>query len=128
MATALTAKGRQLANKILGFQCLLATIMVVGFAVTLGKQAVISAVAGAMACLIPCYIFSRFAFKFAGASNNQLVVRSFNQGSKLKLFLTVFIFVLAFSWLKLQPLPLIGTFVGTTIAQWLAILCLRQQR
>lgn len=127
MATALTAKGRQLANKVLIFQCLVAGLMVAVFAITLGSDAAVSATSGAMACLVPCFIFARLVFRYAGASYNQLVVRSFNQGSKLKLILTVIIFVLAFSWLHAQPLPLFGTFAGTTIAQWLAMFYLRNQ-
>jgi ATP synthase protein I len=118
MATSLTKQGRQLAAKVIFFQSIVAIILSVIFAVILGKNSGISALYGAAACLLPGIVFAHLAFKYAGASRNQLVVRSFNKGSKLKFFLTIIIFVMAYQWGNVQAMPLIVSYVVTLLAQW----------
>jgi len=118
MATSLTKQGRQLAAKVIFFQIIVAVVASTIFSVFLGKNGGISAVCGALACLLPAMVFAQLAFKYAGASQNQLVVRSFNQGSKLKLFLTILIFVMAYQWTDIQAMPLLVSYVITLLAQW----------
>ncbi len=52
------------------------------------------------------------------ASHNQMVVRSFSQGTKLKLIFTMILAVIAFYGLKLPPLPLFSSFMLLTVSQW----------
>jgi ATP synthase protein I len=118
MATSLTKQGRQLAAKVIFFQAFIAIIVSTMFAVFLGKNSGISAVCGALACLLPAIVFAHLAFKYAGASRNQLVVRSFNKGSKLKFFLTILLFMMAYQWANIQAMPLIVSYVVTLLAQW----------
>ena len=62
-----------------------------------------------------------FAFRYAGASKNDLVARSFSQGSKLKLALTIILFVIAFKCLNAAPLEIFMAFVITTASHGLAM-------
>ncbi|MFT4994461.1 MAG: ATP synthase protein I [Paraglaciecola sp.] len=118
MPTNLTKVGRQLAGKVIFFQLIVAIIASTMFSVFLGINSGISAVCGALACLLPGMVFAHLAFKYAGASRNQLVVRSFNQGSKLKLLLTILIFMMAYQWTGIQAMPLLVSYVLTLLAQW----------
>ena len=124
MATSLANTGRQLARKVLIFQSLVAVFVASLLTIFFGKSAGLSAIYGAVICLLPSLVFARLAFKYAGASQNQLVVRSFSQGAKFKLFLTIILFVVAFAALNAQPVPLFANFAATTAAQWVAMLTL----
>ena len=66
-------------------------------------------------------VFAAFAFRYAGASKNQLVARSFSQGSKLKLALTIILFVIAFKGLNATPLEIFVAYVITTASHGLAM-------
>ena len=68
--------------------------------------------------IVPNSVFAALAFRYSGATKNQMVVRSFAQGAKLKLILTVIFGVLAFKGLNLAPLALFIGFIVTTISQW----------
>lgn len=76
---------------------------------------------GCLSFLVPHSIFAYWVFRYAGATKNELVAQSFNQGMKLKLFLTVIIFVIAFSQFNAHPLPFLGAYVITMVSQWLAM-------
>ena len=80
-----------------------------------------SAAAGALVSIIPTLVFSAFAFRYAGASKNALVARSFSQGSKLKLALTIILFVVTFAGLDAAPLEVFVAFVVTTASHALAM-------
>lgn len=118
MTASLTKQGRQLAGKVLFYQSIISVIVSVLFAVFLGINSGISAAYGGATCLIPSFIFAHLAFKYAGASRNELVVRSFNKGSKLKMFLTIILFILVYQWANLQAMPLLVSYVITLLAQW----------
>lgn len=118
MATSLTQEGRKLARKVLFFQSIVALVLALFFTFYDGKFSGISAFYGGLICLIPASVFAYLAFRFAGASQNKLVVRSFNKGSKLKFIFTIVLFVLAYQWPNLHPLPLMVSYVVTLVAQW----------
>lgn len=109
-------EGRLLARKVVIFQSFVALIVTTLFFVFLGKTAGISAIYGSLICLIPSLVFARFAFKYAGARQNRLVVRSFSQGSKLKLALSIALFVVAYRWGNVDPVPLLVSYVTTLLA------------
>ncbi|MFT4836940.1 MAG: ATP synthase protein I [Psychromonas sp.] len=118
MTASLTKQGRQLAGKVIFYQSMIGLILSAFFTVFLGINSGISAVYGSITCLVPSFIFSKLAFKYAGASQNELVVRSFNKGSKLKIFLTIILFILVYQWANLQAMPLLVCYVITLLAQW----------
>lgn len=125
MATTLAGTGRELAKKVLISQTLVALIVTITITVLLGEKAGLSAACGAVTCLLPSLVFARFAFKYAGASQNELVVRSFSQGAKFKLILTILLFVAAFKGLDAEPLALFGSYAATLVTQWVMMLKLR---
>ncbi|WP_114326098.1 ATP synthase subunit I [Candidatus Colwellia aromaticivorans] len=60
--------------------------------------------------IIPNIVFALKAFKYAGAKSSKLVVESFFSGVKLKMVLTALLFVLAFKFLVLLPIPFFSMF------------------
>jgi ATP synthase protein I len=124
LATSLTQEGRQLARKVLFYQALIVTLFTLVFTIFLGEYSGISALYGGVVCLVTGAVFAFIAFRFAGASQNQLVVRSFNKGSKLKFIITIVMFVMVYKWQNLQPLPLLVSYFVTLMAQWPIIIFL----
>jgi ATP synthase protein I len=118
MTASLAKKGRDLASKVLIFQSAIGLVFTLIFMFFLGKSAAISALCGALICVIPGLVFARFAFKYAGASQNKLVVRSFNQGSKLKMALSIILFFLVYKWVEVVPSAMLVTYVITLLCQW----------
>lgn len=76
---------------------------------------------GTAISFLPNAVFSLFAFRYSGASQIEAVARSFNQGSKAKLVITISLFVVAFGVLKLHPLPVFLGFIAATAAYWVAL-------
>lgn len=75
---------------------------------------------GGLMNILPNGVFALLAFQYSGASQNELVVRSFSQGAKLKLLLTVILAVVGFYGLELPPLPLLSSFIVLTMSHWVA--------
>jgi ATP synthase protein I len=124
LASNLTQEGRHLAKKILFYQSLIVIVFSLCFTVFYGKYSGISALYGGVICLVTGMVFAFLAFRYAGASQNQLVVRSFNKGSKLKFLFTIVMFVVVYKWPNLQPLPLMISYFVTLMAQWPIIIFL----
>jgi len=118
LVTNLAQEGRQLARKVLFYQSLIAMTLACIFFLFLDKYSGISALYGGLICVLPGMVFAFLAFKYAGASQNKLVVRNFNKGSKLKFIITIVLFVMAYKWPNLQPIPLIVSYVVTLMVQW----------
>ncbi|WP_456095274.1 ATP synthase subunit I [Paraglaciecola psychrophila] len=117
-------EGRKFARKVLFYQCLVAILLALIFSVFIGKYTGISALYGGLICVVPGKVFAFLAFRYAGASQNQLVVRSFNKGSKLKFLITIVMFAVIFRWPNLQPLPLFISYFVTLMVQWPIIIFL----
>jgi ATP synthase protein I len=118
LATSLTQEGRKLAIKVLIYQSITAIVLTLFFIFYFGIYSGISAFYGGLICILPGMIFAFLAFRYAGASKNKLVVRSFNKGSKLKFIFTIVLFFVVYKWPDLQPLPLLISYVVTLMAQW----------
>jgi ATP synthase protein I len=117
----LAKRGLDLAKKGLLFQ-FVTTVVITNIAgVGAGVESAISVAAGAAVSIIPTMIFSAFAFRYAGARNNERVARSFSQGSKLKLALTIILFVIAFKGLNASPLEVFMAYVIITASHALAM-------
>ncbi|BFT32082.1 hypothetical protein D210916BOD24_32580 [Alteromonas sp. D210916BOD_24] len=121
MINTLTKRGKDLAKKGLLFQIIAAIVVTIIAGVIGGIPSATSAAAGALISILPTIVFSAFAFRYAGASKNDLVARSFSQGSKLKLALTIILFVIAFKGLNAAPLEIFMAFVITTASHGLAM-------
>ena len=121
----MTQEGLNLARKTLFFQSLIVVVIALLFTVYLGKYSGLSALYGGMICLVSGAVFAFLAFRYAGANQIKLVVRSFNKGSKLKFIFTIVMFVVVYKWQNLQPLPLIISYIVTLMAQWPIIILSR---
>lgn len=118
MANYLAQKGQKMATKVLFLQTLIVIVLGAIGLLLFGMPAALSAMFGGMMSVLPNGIFALLAFRYAGASQNQMVVRSFSQGAKLKLILTMILAVIAFYGLKLSPLPLFASFMILTVSHW----------
>ncbi|WP_242698842.1 ATP synthase subunit I [Alteromonas sp. 5E99-2] len=112
------AIGKKIAKKGFVFQLVCSALLVaiatlfctINIGLAVGYGAVIS--------LLPNAVFSLFAFRYSGAQQAQAVARSFNQGSKIKLAITISLFVVAFAGLNLSPAPVFIGFIATTFVYW----------
>ena len=118
MASSLAKEGRQLATKVLFYQSLVAIVLAFIFTFYSGIYSGISALYGGLICVFPGMVFAFLVFRYAGASQNELVVRSFNKGNKLKFIFTIVLFFMVYRWPNLQPLPLLISYIVTLMAQW----------
>lgn len=118
VATNLVQEGQQLARKVIICQSILALIIALLFAQGFGTNSSLSACIGAAIVIVPNIIFVYFAFKYSGARQNNLVVRSFNKGSKIKFTLTLVFFVMAYQWPSLDMIAFLVTYILVLIGQW----------
>ena len=77
---------------------------------------------GAMASFLPNAVFSLFAFRFSGARQAQQVARSFSQGAKVKLAMTMSLFAIAFIVVKVAPLPLFASYLAVASVYYIALI------
>lgn len=118
----LARTGKLLARRVLIAQSLTGLVLSLAAWWLWGADSGLSAIAGVFTCIIPNSVFAHLAFRYAGASKNDLVVRSFSQGSKFKLILTIFIFVAVFQWPDVQAPVLFASFAATMLTQWLVLI------
>lgn len=128
MATSLARKGRKLAKKVLYLQSIVALVFALFYTIIFGKYYGLSALYGGLICVFPGVVFAFLVFRYTGASQIKLVVRSFNKGSKLKFIFTILMFILVYKWNNLQPIALLVTYVVTLMAQWPIISFLNRVR
>lgn len=110
MKNKLTSAGRKLAWR----QNIIAISLVLFFAFISyfiwGLEYAQSILAAGIVTIIPNIVFAVKAFKYAGAKSSKLVVESFFSGVKFKMVLTALLFVLAFKFLVLLPVPFFSMF------------------
>lgn len=121
MQANLAQPGRALAAKGIIVQLIIGCLMVL-LSVLFLSDIWVSVTLGVTAFLIPHSIFAYWVFRYAGATKNSIVAQSLNQGMKLKLILTIVIFVIAFTVFSAQLLPLLGAYAITMVSQWTAII------
>ncbi|GGW96502.1 F0F1 ATP synthase subunit I [Alteromonas halophila] len=117
----LTAPGRELAKKGLLFQSVTAFFLIVLSAFFGSAEAVISIASGTLISLLPSALFAVFAFRYAGATQLKQVNQSFGQGAKLKMALTIILFVVAFAGLQAHPLFVLLGYAITAVSHVLAM-------
>ena len=111
-------KGQHLALKVLLLQSCAGVVASGIVAILMSLDSGLDALVGVVANILPAGIFAFFAFRFAGASKNDLVVRSFRKGIALKLLFTFLIFAWVFKHTNVQVLPLFIGYIVTLVAQW----------
>ncbi|NCP65581.1 MAG: F0F1 ATP synthase assembly protein I [Paraglaciecola sp.] len=118
MAANLVQEGQQLARIVIVFQTILGAGLALIFTLFFDKNVGISAAYGALVVIIPQSIFAHLAFKYGGARQNKLVVRSFAKGSKIKFAFTVVLFACAYQWPGLNIAALLTSYIVVLMAQW----------
>lgn len=119
MPETLAKPGRVVATRMLVTQGVIIIICTLLAWIFFNNHFVLSVLFGGLAALLPNIMFAIFAFRYAGASQIKRVYQSMKTGSKIKLMLTIVIFLLIFRWPDVQVVPLLGTFVITMFSQWL---------
>jgi len=117
----LAGQGKALARRGFIVQVITAVCLVVFVAVMFNRHSAMSAAAGALISILPTSVFSWFAFRYSGARKNALVAKSFSQGSKMKLALTIILFVVTFAGLNAAPIEVFLAYVVTTASHGLAM-------
>jgi ATP synthase protein I len=87
-------------NVALRTLCLWQLIVLIGLAacaLVFGKVPFYSAILGAVVAIAPSLLFTRYAFRFAGAQQAHIVLRSFYFGEAVKLLSVVAGFVFVFN-------------------------------
>jgi ATP synthase protein I len=115
------AAGKKIAKQGLVFQLAYSVILVALATLLSDAKTGVAVALGTLLSLLPNAVFSFFAFRFSGASRSQQVARSFSQGSKVKLAMTIGLFVVAFAGLQLPPLPVFLGFFAATAIYWVAM-------
>lgn len=110
MTNKLTAAGKKLAwqQNIIAISIVLLCSLISYF--IWGIDYTRSIFAAGIVTIVPNIVFALKAFKYAGAKSSKLVVESFFSGVKLKMVLTALLFVLAFKFLVLLPIPFFSMF------------------
>jgi ATP synthase protein I len=118
----LAIEGKELAFKVFFYQSIVVIFITITVLIFFGKFTSFSYFYGGLVNIITSGVFGFFAFRFSGARQNKLVVKSFSRGTKLKLYITLLMSVVAFSVLGLEPAPLFIGFMVSNACQWAAML------
>ncbi|GAA0860261.1 hypothetical protein GCM10009114_36740 [Aliiglaciecola litoralis] len=109
-----------MAFKVLYIQSAVVLIISISTLLLSNSHSALAVLFGGLMNILPNAVFALLAFRYSGASQNELVVRSFSQGAKLKMILTVILAVIAFYGLNLAPLVLFSSFIVMTLCHWVA--------
>lgn len=123
----LVKTGKQLARRALVVQLLVSGVATAVCGALVNLHHALSWGLGAAISIVPNVVFAWFAFRYAGARQNQQVARSFSQGAKSKLVISIILFVIAFKGLHAAPLTLFAGFAVATVSYWLTLLQQHQQ-
>ena len=124
----MVGKGKILAKKTFQLQLCVIAICSLLFLVIFNTYAGLSYLIGAGISVLPSMVFAFFAFRFAGASSKELVMESFSQGSKIKLAMTIILFVLAYQLTLLQPVFMLIGFAITTAIHTIGIILMSKRK
>tara|TARA_R110002124_G_scaffold78530_2_gene209675 strand:+ start:64 stop:486 length:423 start_codon:yes stop_codon:yes gene_type:complete len=116
----LADNGKRLAKKGILAQCISSLVLIV-IVVILKPEYTVATVFGAISFIIPHSFFAYWSFRYAGATKNELVAQSFNQGMKVKLALSIIFFAFTFSMFNAPPLVFFGAYVAAMVSQALAM-------
>ncbi len=83
-----------------------------------GYEPFIAALAGGVALVLPNFIMAFWFFRHGGAQAAKQILHSFFLGEALKFVTTVLLFVIFLGLLRLEPLPLLMTFIVAQAVFW----------
>lgn len=120
MTQRLSGPYRRAAFKGVLFQGVVAIIAAVIVLVSWGVDAGRATLFGGLTAVLPNFVFAVYAFRYMGASKAEQVYASLKRGKTLKFMLTVCMFVLAFKYLFLLPVPFFSAYLLIFATQWIA--------
>lgn len=123
----MVGKGKILAKRTFQIQLTVTVFLSLLFLMFSNAQLSMSFVLGAIINMLPNQVFSFFAFRFAGATKKHLVMKSFSQGSKIKLALTIILFVMAYQLPQLHAVTMLVGFAITMATHTIAIIWLSKR-
>ncbi|MGL4454314.1 MAG: ATP synthase subunit I [Plesiomonas sp.] len=117
--SSLTAQGRKLACQLWFSQA--AVVLVCALAFTGYSRAwAWSALASGLIVLLPNAVFAWYVFRYSGARQSSLVMRSFFVGEVAKIGLTLALFVFVYRYMDVLLIPLCLTYLAVLIVNLLA--------
>ncbi|MEI4550826.1 ATP synthase subunit I [Pseudoalteromonas spongiae] len=120
MANSLAKPLRTKALKFIYLQGVVALVSALlvwlGWGVLAGKSALI----GGFVALFPNFVYTLYAFRFAGARQVQQVYSSIKRGAGLKYLLTILLFALVLKSSTVVLLPFFSVYVLVMIVSWFA--------
>ncbi|MGL4835378.1 MAG: ATP synthase subunit I, partial [Shewanella sp.] len=117
--SSLTAQGRKLARRL--WFCQASVILVCTLAFTgYNREWAWSALASGLVVLLPNAVFAWCAFRYSGARQSNLVMRSFFVGEVAKISLTLALFFFVYRYMDVLLIPLCLTYLAVLIVNLLA--------
>jgi len=126
MHSDLAKSGKKLAKKGLLTQCVSSLLLIV-IALLLKPEHTFTVILGAVSFIVPHSFFAYWSFRYAGATKNNLVAQSFNQGMKVRFALSVIFFAVSFSLFEAPAIIFFGAYVTVMVSQALAMVVLSKQ-
>ena len=108
------------AGHILLMQCVFGMLLTLGFFTFSGRMAGLSAMTAALSCILPTLLLAVWVFRHRGARSAGKIIKSLYRGEALKIFATVFLFVLSIKYLHAQFFPFMVTYILSQMVFWLA--------
>ncbi len=121
MTHKMTQNGRKLVLKITISQLITSSLIGIGFAIFSSWDDTLSFALGSLSAIIPTLVMGLFTFKYAGGNKNELVLKSFNAGNKIKFLLTLVILAVSIQQPFMQFYALLIGYIAATVAQWWTI-------
>lgn len=126
MSKVLARRGRWSAYKLVLMQAVIVGVVSLFFFAVWGVPSGLSALAGGVVVVLPNFIFATLAFSYMGASSSAKVLQTFYWGEAVKLLLTIVLFSLAFSLLKVEFWPFFLSYTIGLMVPWKASLYFKQ--
>lgn len=112
-------------KQLFGLQCGLVVFLSAITGAIFGKWAAYSAFLGGIVCILPSYLFALIAFRYRGAHAAKDIVKSFYWGEAVKIMVTVFLFTLVFSTMKVAVGFFLLAFILVQFTFWIGPLVLK---
>ncbi|MCC5851759.1 MAG: ATP synthase subunit I [Alkalimonas sp.] len=117
-----TARQVRIASyQMIGFQLLVASVMMLVFFQLQGAQAAYSALQGGLIAALPNLVFALFAFRYLTQGSAEQARKSFMRGHALKILLTIALFIGVMRQDDVVASALIISYTITLLAQWSAV-------
>lgn len=105
-------------RRLVSLQIVVMLALILVALATSGMFAAKSALAGALAFIIPNAVFVHNVFQYQGASAAKKIVRAFYKGEGVKLLLSILLFSIIFNFVKIAPLVFFGVYFCMQMLAW----------